>query len=638
MATNTGVAFEEEVAQAYRRLGARVQHNIVVAGMQLDLMLVLREHAMEFRVAVECKDYSRNVPISEVRDFTSKCRILRSQGAIDKGVMVTRKGYTSQGKQLAEKEAISLLIVDDLTALTGDFVEYLTRFVENYAEIDDTHRDDRYIRLTTDADDGTHLGPVDDYLDQWLRRSGRQLTILGDYGTGKSTVVRRFVFRQAHRFLACPSAERIPLLINLREYQKTTSARGLITDLLINDFGVRIRDFPSFQDESRRGRFVLVLDGFDEMASMVDDRVTTKNFEQLMSLVVPGSKVILTCRTHYFRDQAHVVDVHRGCDLRGMLSETMSFEVIRLNPYTTRNIRSYLRKCFPRKHDRYWRRIQSVYDLEALAAKPILLAMIVSTLPHMSRSRGKLTSAKLYEAYVEFWFRRDAWRTVMNRGQREVFCEELACQLVSQRQTSIHFTKLMDVIRVDFPSINGTHDLDYFESDVRTCTFLHRDDAGNYFFVHRSFAEFFAATKLAREILGDGVTVLSIPSIASEGVLAFLLGLLGRRQVAKAIRKLALISGGSVTVEALLVAMHQLGEDTSGLDLTGIALSDREFLDYSLDGVRMQLAKIYGCDLVRCSLCGGRLSRASLADVKISDSDMRSARFDMATLWNVTAE
>jgi hypothetical protein len=41
-------------------------------------------------------------------------------------------------------------------------------------------------------------------------------------------------------------------------------------------------------------------------------------------------------------------------------------------------------------------------------------------------------------------------------------------------------------------------DLDVFEADVRTCTFLVRDMAGNYRYAHRSFREYFAARAAVR--------------------------------------------------------------------------------------------------------------------------------------------
>ena len=48
---------------------------------------------------------------------------------------------------------------------------------------------------------------------------------------------------------------------------------------------------------NRRGKLLLILDGFDEMARQVDYQTVVDNFWELAKLVEDGSKVILTSRT-----------------------------------------------------------------------------------------------------------------------------------------------------------------------------------------------------------------------------------------------------------------------------------------------------------------------------------------------------
>ncbi len=55
--------------------------------------------------------------------------------------------------------------------------------------------------------------------------------------------------------------------------------------------------FEVFQEMNRRGKLLLILDGFDEMARQVDYQTVVDNFWELAKLVEEESKVILTSRT-----------------------------------------------------------------------------------------------------------------------------------------------------------------------------------------------------------------------------------------------------------------------------------------------------------------------------------------------------
>ena len=81
----------------------------------------------------------------------------------------------------------------------------------------------------------------------------------------------------------------------------------------------------------------------------------------------------------------------------------------------------------------------------------------------------------------------------MTHEQREFFMKQIAFYFQMNHITEIHFRSLSKYIRRQFPGLKTFRELDYFEADVRTCTFLVRDPLGNYSFVHRSFGEYFAA-------------------------------------------------------------------------------------------------------------------------------------------------
>jgi formylglycine-generating enzyme required for sulfatase activity len=70
--------------------------------------------------------------------------------------------------------------------------------------------------------------------------------------------------------------------------------------------------------------------------------------------------------------------------------------------------------------------------------------------------------------------------------------------------------------------LEKAHEIDYFEHDIRTCSFLNRDPEGNYRFVHKSFQEFFVAQWLAPRLLDGSAPEMPI----NEEIRGFVRGLL----------------------------------------------------------------------------------------------------------------
>jgi predicted NACHT family NTPase len=53
----------------------------------------------------------------------------------------------------------------------------------------------------------------------------------------------------------------------------------------------------------KEGKIILIFDGFDEMATQSNAALTMKNFMELNRAFAGKAKILLTCRTHYFKDR-----------------------------------------------------------------------------------------------------------------------------------------------------------------------------------------------------------------------------------------------------------------------------------------------------------------------------------------------
>src|SRR5690606_33747709 len=151
-----------------------------------------------------------------------------------------------------------------------------------------------------------HSTSVSQYLDQWLKKpEGRHLTILGDFGTGKTWLCHHFVANQAKKCIQ-DRHERIPILVNLREYSKAYDIVQVITDLCANRLKIHLpAGYDTFDFLNRAGRFVVVFDGLDEMEQRISDfRSIQDNFWELTKVSkFEQSKAVLTSRTTYFENE-----------------------------------------------------------------------------------------------------------------------------------------------------------------------------------------------------------------------------------------------------------------------------------------------------------------------------------------------
>jgi formylglycine-generating enzyme required for sulfatase activity len=424
------------------------------------------------------------------------------------GVLVTHTRVTPGAQEQAEqtKDVVRALTLAGLYRELMDFQPYVRRLIADY-EGDELST--YYVDLSCRVADGSVCKPIDGYVDAWLDDTARNhISILGDYGTGKTSFCRQYAAELGRRWLAYPDRERIPVLINLREYTKMLKVDSLVTDALVNQYGIRGATFEAFQRYNGDGKLLVFFDGFDEMAQKTGPSTAVENFWELAKVVVPGSKVILTCRTPYFRTHREAEELLRGkrawdyIDLR----DRPEFESVHLEPFSDDDIRAVLRKRFPDHWEDHWEQIQRIYNLPDLARRPALLDMIARTLPDL-REGETINAARLYQVYIGGWLERDVakGRTLITPDDRRLFAEELAMEMLCSEELALHYSRIPDRVKERF-GLEKAEEIDHFEADVRTCNFLNRDDEGNYAFVHKSFLEFFAASRLHRLMLTDSAT------------------------------------------------------------------------------------------------------------------------------------
>lgn len=377
---------------------------------------------------------------------------------------------------------------------------------------------------------------VEYYLDAWLDSpTDNHISVLGDFGTGKTWLCKKYAAKAAQKFLSNPENHRIPILVSLREYTKSLEIEQLVTDAIVNNGADLPGGFSTFNCLNKNGKLLLILDGFDEMEQRVDFFTKVKNFEELARLVLPKSKVILTSRTSYFRSNIEEQDILGEHRHQIDLKSRPNFDVIYLQEFDNEKIQEALQKRVGDNYLEYWELISNIYDLVNLAQRPIMLDMMAETLPEIKDQKEVVDPVLLYSIYTKKWITKDieSDRTILNENDKLEFVLDLALEMFSTNRYSINFREMPQIIKEHFlykVGTSGKTRLDYLDNDVRTCSFLVRDSFGNYKFAHRSFYEFFIAQKIVQSIKKGEKSILD-QRYLSEHIAAFVTKLLKKGDI-----------------------------------------------------------------------------------------------------------
>ena len=375
---------------------------------------------------------------------------------------------------------------------------------------------DQEVRPTKHADARAEIfdrAPVDldTFIDQWLAAPERNhLSLLGDFGTGKTWFCQRLAWRMA------AGAGRVPISIKLRDYSRAYDIEQVLTDALANRFGVNLAGgYKTIRRLSDEGRLLLIFDGFDEMERRASDyRTALENFWQIATLISPRAKILLTCRTAFFRHRTEESEVlerdpggAQGKSVRVVnrddvidLTGKKEFEVAHLNEFDDEQIGQALRKLVPDGWQAALKKIRALPNIEDLSHRPVLLGMIAQTLSGIARSED-LNLATLYERYTEDLLRQRV--ETIPAADRRYFVQELAWEMQNSGRLSIPFSEFPKRVQVHFGVKDDPGRAAFLDRDIRTQSYLVRDEAGNYRFAHRSLMEFFVARKLA-PLLAEG--------------------------------------------------------------------------------------------------------------------------------------
>ncbi len=412
------------------------------------------------------------------------------------------------------KEELEELIVKLIASGTKEEVTQIvsdtTWIKENEIELIEILKKSRKsLRFLSDKEqEDESITSLADEVEDWLlNKASRSLIVLGDYGTGKTSFISHVAAIYSEKFIKTNRGSRCPFVINLKDFPNGITMPDLYT-IMANELNCDHSDFKIIQRYLENGRFLLLLDGFDEMGLQVDSRLRRIHFASILKLInIPNSKVIITGRPAYFPSTGEMEDILSLLEIEeNVLQPDKTLTIVQLVPFNQKQINEYIdsfsNSILQDKILKIKTFIDEVYNLKDLAGRPFLLDLIVQTIPDLDFLLSEVTPATLYDIYTKKWidreFSKGEFRWLIRKTDKQEFMKEIAWKMLKNNSIEVNYSELAEWVKKYF-NLLTPETIDYFSHDIRACTFLRRDDEGNYSFVHRSFMEFFIAKKIVQE-------------------------------------------------------------------------------------------------------------------------------------------
>ncbi|MEA5359161.1 pentapeptide repeat-containing protein [Amycolatopsis sp., V23-08] len=536
--------------------------------------------------------------------------------------------------------------------------------------------------LALDTPDGDRRVDVVAFLSKWARNpdSAPLAALLGEYGTGKTITCQGLT-----EVLRTERTDRQPepLYFDLRRLgnveQGVPTLPDILTECIKHGWSSGDSAPPSGEEVlawARKWPTLFVIDGLDEVLVRLDAAQGIAFTHELLKLrpirTADGTrasfagvhtKVLLSCRTHYFRSlreqSRHFLEHDR--DLAGV----EDYVTLLLLPLTDEQIRSYLEKALPeRDATQVMDMLRAVHDLSDLATRPYTLSKVVAQIPFIEKrfaQQRPVHAATIYRQVLHDWLARDHGKHRMRPDHKLTLMARLAAwswERGDRRLDSADLDDWLDEQLATDLALSRRYQLtsrDQLEEDLRTATFVVRSDRNgpdrpDFQFAHSSIHEYFLAQHLCDALRDDRRAdwCLREPSVETLDFLGQLITDDEHPEtlMAQLARWRAPYLAGASELwlrYALHAREHDLPHPTlTGSDLSGAKLRSWQFTGTEAEPLAFTAANLTGADLrdtrwddvnlTRSTLDGAQLDRAVLHRTNLTDSTLPDANLSGAFL------
>lgn len=531
------------------------------------------------------------------------------------------------------------------------------------------------------------------YIDTWLKdNTSNWLTVLGDYGVGKSALLKMLLLRLMTKYQQNPEQNPIPILIPLQRFTKRFDFRNLILDLF-EDIELKGVYYDAFQAWVSEGRIILLLDSFDEMAQKLTRYEIHNNLRELIRGITGSSKAILTSRPTYFESNAerlrlfHGIDKisvkHKDYQIYQQYSEYDQFlqeklrgtKTCQLADLDDRQRRQFFHRALggnPKLLQQLEQLIDSVGGLDEMAGRPVFARLLMTAMPgirsyDINYLPQHLNEASLFDFIITALLRRDQ-ETVgeyLTDNDRHLFLKELSYE-TSQKNKDyfVDNSVIHSIVQRIFKhriesSDTPEHFADMYFIICRRAAGLSLEKpmlgAGPEYdnsisrvgFSHNALREYVYAEFVVDHLFREETARLLLTGSLSDGTLRFLRYMLIEESIKeKLINQLVRFDKNSVTMRDFyfritwqiypnesreqIVSLVNDPPNMSQLDLSDYNLSNRDFFQTDFSDTLFG-----GTNLRNTNLCEANFSGAVIENVALEGAILKAANFSSTEVRSI---
>ena len=497
-----------------------------------------------------------------------------------------------------------------------------------------------------------------DELYHWTNSSDSEpyCVLLGEYGMGKTVSTQLL----AKRLIAQTHIETI--YIDLRLIGKPSIDISLIQILqkaITNNHNNYIDTTITPQmiiDAVRTRGALIIFDGLDEVLTQDAERFIRELWSILPTALLAQKshsvgKMLLSCRTHYFKSIADQNRMLLG-EYREQMSGKSLYRGYLMLPFGDKEIRDYLTITFPdRDIDALLEMFASIHNVSELAKRPFnlwLISQVLSKIEQIHITGGRVEASTLYDELLDAWLYRDESKHRITPEHKITMMEHLAYHLWGSATREMKFAELVvwfDKFLLSNPQISQyyqNHGINakIFQEDLRTATFIVRYKSENFSFAHTSIHEYFVAKYIVDELLR--AEKFNSAHIALAQISDEVLGFVAQIIITADTQKSQQINQGldkgfgsyyTHSSETLLRLYMILGSyeyiyTPAHIDMRGAMLDSMELRDIDMSGSDFSNASMLSTVFISCAIDGSKFIDADMRFVEFHDSTLNYSKFD----------
>lgn len=504
-------------------------------GKKVDVFFEYNELGRKVKLFLEAKDYSKPLGRTDVVHIRTDYEGILRKNSPAILLVVTRSGLTPDAQIHIEEEIDNTRhqTIWEIEAGLIDLESYLRHLMELF---DSSGLSNYYVengfsvREPQATEHEAHVANTRSTFDQkascfealsgWCSEDADNtpVAILGGYGTGKTSLATRLAAHLASKALYDAHA-RQPIVIKLGEIFQYANIEGLLGGYFTKTFPIKNFNFYNFLRLNKKGRFVIILDGFDEMKHSMSWSDFKAQVKSLLLLHDQNSKIILLGRPSAFLSETEERYILKGerpfGDSWVMLPDWPRFHELEIKNFSDSQreefITRYLATIAENQSEQTTKqRAQLTNEIASedpkLYEKPVHSKILTDLArdPNFDLTQFRSTSSRwlLYQEFISSLYNREAekrTRSDISTKKRITFLGELAFWLWTERGASISFRA--DDIPKNLYGVFGSEDEDERLALCRELlvgSILERKTGNTFFFGHRSFAEFIVADYLSK--------------------------------------------------------------------------------------------------------------------------------------------